>query len=61
MGDRAERALNQREVTGGLDGPMLWDLRPRSWLAAACSLAGRNLTDGERERFVRRTVDPCRL
>jgi WD40 repeat protein len=33
---------------GGLeDGVALWDLRPESWIAAACALAGRDLTEEE--------------
>ena len=31
---------------------MLWDLRPARWLAAACAIAGRELTAEEWARYL---------
>jgi WD40 repeat protein len=40
-------------VTSGWDGSLIfWDLRPTSWEAKACQLAGRNLTHDEWDQFV---------
>jgi len=36
-----------------VDGSLIfWDLRPASWEAKACALAGRNLTRDEWGQFV---------
>jgi WD40 repeat protein len=38
----------RRLVTAGADGAAtLWDLEPRAWVRAACSVAGRDLTAAE--------------
>jgi hypothetical protein len=35
-------------AAAGLDGSVLsWDLRPATWVANACTIAGRNLTPQE--------------
>jgi WD40 repeat protein/class 3 adenylate cyclase/energy-coupling factor transporter ATP-binding protein EcfA2 len=40
-------------VTSSADGSLIfWDLRPASWEAKACQLAGRNLTRDEWDQFV---------
>jgi WD40 repeat protein/class 3 adenylate cyclase/energy-coupling factor transporter ATP-binding protein EcfA2 len=40
-------------VTSSIDGSLIfWDLRPASWEAKACALAGRNLTREEWGQFV---------
>jgi WD40 repeat protein len=40
-------------ITSSWDGSLIfWDLRPASWQAKACELAGRNLTQDEWRRFV---------
>jgi WD40 repeat protein len=40
-------------ATASLDGSLIfWDLRPSSWAAKACALAGRNLTQDEWTQFV---------
>jgi WD40 repeat protein/DNA-binding SARP family transcriptional activator len=40
-------------VTSSWDGSLIfWDLRPSSWAAKACALAGRNLTADEWNQFV---------
>ena len=31
---------------------VLWDLRPQSWIEAACGLAGRNLTHAEWDQYI---------
>jgi WD40 repeat protein len=53
----SEAAVFSREgralVTTGDDGNLIfWDLRPSSWEAKACALAGRNLTRAEWRQFV---------
>lgn len=46
-----------RLATAGSDGAaMLWDLRPERWVAAACAVAGRDLTRYERNLYF--TDDP---
>jgi WD40 repeat protein len=40
-------------VTSSADGSLIfWDLRPSSWEARACELAGRNLTRDEWDQFL---------
>ncbi|HJV09579.1 MAG TPA: WD40 repeat domain-containing protein, partial [Acidimicrobiales bacterium] len=40
-------------ITSSWDGSLIfWDLRPSSWEAKACALAGRNLTRDEWDQFV---------
>jgi WD40 repeat protein/class 3 adenylate cyclase len=40
-------------VTSSADGSLIfWDLRPSSWEARACQLAGRNLTRAEWRQFI---------
>ena len=40
-------------VTPGFDGAtVVWDLDPDAWLAAACDLAGRDLSDDESARYL---------
>jgi WD40 repeat protein len=40
-------------ITSSADGSLIfWDLRPSSWEAKACALAGRNLTRAEWGQFV---------
>jgi WD40 repeat protein len=40
-------------VTSGADGSLIfWDLKPSSWEAKACALAGRNLTRDEWRQFI---------
>jgi WD40 repeat protein len=47
-GDVGFSQHNQRLLFAGDDGSVLtWDLDPRSWIAAACRLAGRTLTEQE--------------
>ena len=49
-------------ATPGFPGAtVLWDLDPSSWLAAACRIAGRELTDEEWGRYLpgRRHRAPC--
>ena len=37
----------------GFDGAtVVWDLYPDAWLAAACDLAGRDLSDDESARYL---------
>ena len=37
---------------GGTDGIAIWDLDPDAWVAAACRLAGRNLTEDEWNTYI---------
>jgi hypothetical protein len=47
-GDPGFSQHNQRLLFAGDDGSVLtWDLDPRSWVATACRLAGRTLTEQE--------------
>jgi WD40 repeat protein len=47
-GDPAFSRDGKRLLYAGTDGSVLsWDLDPRSWIAAACRLAGRALTEQE--------------
>jgi hypothetical protein len=41
-----------RLAVGGLEGVLVWDLDPQTWLEAACEVAGRNLTRTEWETNV---------
>ncbi len=36
----------------GSDAPMIWSLDPADWRAAACAVAGRELTPGEWDRYL---------
>ena len=48
---RADGAVVAIE-TPRADGIELWDLDPARWVAAACALAGRNLTREEWDTFL---------
>jgi class 3 adenylate cyclase/WD40 repeat protein len=44
---------DHRLMTGGYDGSVVsWDLEPSSWLATACRLAGRDLTEAEWRQYL---------
>jgi WD40 repeat protein len=56
-----EFSADGRLVTGGFDQQLIsWDLRPDSWVAQACRIVGRDLTEAEwqlylQERAYRKT------
>jgi hypothetical protein len=44
---------DHRLMTGGYDGTVVsWDLEPPSWVARACQLAGRDLTESEWRQYL---------
>ena len=42
---------------GATNGVQVWDLRPQTWIDAACRLAGRNLTAEEWRLLGPRSLD----
>ena len=47
------RAASGYALHLSFDGTVtVWDLHPGRWLAAACGLAGRELTDAEWDQFI---------
>ena len=52
-GEPAFTKDNRKILFAGSDGSLLtWTLDPRSWLATACRLAGRSLTEQEWRTYV---------
>jgi WD40 repeat protein len=50
---------NTRVITGGRDGMLIkWDIDFESWMNSACSIASRDLTDGEIRDFFNEVYPP---
>jgi hypothetical protein len=46
-------ATGDRQLYVTVDGLARWDMRPESWAQTACTIvAGRTLTDIERQRYL---------